>query len=1301
MATLVLGLAGQAIGGALLPGLSLFGGALTGASLGGAIGALAGGRVDALIAGPRRIEGPRLKELHVQASTPGAPIPRLWGAMRIAGQVIWAARFKESETVGRSGGKLGPRVETVERSYSASFAVGLCEGVIGGVGRVWADGKPLDVEGVVMRVHRGAEGQAPDPAIEAIEGEAPAYRGLAYVVFEDLPLGPFGNRVPQLSFEVMRGPDADRRALRNAARGVCLIPGSGEFVYADRIVTRDLERGRTAAESMNNRTGLPDMRASLDLLEAQLPNVERVSLVVAWFGDDLRASVCRLRPGVERRIKSTRPIVWRVNGVERADAHLVSQDAGGPLYGGTPADAAVVDAIRTLKARGKKVTFYPFILMDVPPGNGLPNPYAGGAGQPPFPWRGRITCHPASGRPGSPDKTPAAAAQIAAFFGTAAPSNFAVAGEDVTWTGGEDWGLRRMILHYAHLCAAAGGVDAFLIGTEMRGLTWVRSAVGVYPAVQAFRSLAAAVRGILGPATKISYAADWSEYFGHQPADGSGDVAFHLDPLWADPNVDAVAIDNYLPLSDWRDGEAHLDAAVARGPHDPAYLEGNVEGGELYDWYYANEADRAAQARTPITDGAYGEPWVFRPKDLRGWWSSAHHDRPAGVRSASPTSWIPRSKPIWLTELGCPAVDKGSNQPNVFYDPKSAESALPYFSTGARDDLIQRRHLEATLAVWGDASRNPASPLYDGRMVDLDHVCLWCWDARPFPDFPLRTEVWRDGDLWALGHWLNGRAARAPLAEIVEEICRRAGLPDADASALDGGCDGYLVDRVMSAREALEPLMAAYGFHAAESGGIDFFRPDMQDSGKALTADDLAEPEEGESAGYALERADDATRPRAVKVAFADVASDWRPSQAEARVAAASTVRIVETSAPLALDEAQARAVAERLLHQAWTGRETARFALPPSRIALEPGDRVELRVDGAPRAFRLTRVAQAGRALIEGVRASDPPEERAATAAGSALPPPPLVFGPPLAAFLDVPGIAAGGEGDGVFAAFFAEPWPGAIDVRASTSAAAEAEQVLRETRRAVMGVTLTALPAGAPHRWQAASVDVRLYGGSVRSATAREVLDGANAMFVETAPGVWEALQFREAVLVAPETWRLSNFLRGQHGTEDAIASILEPGARLVRFERPPERIAAIAGETLGLRYGPAVKPFDDPSWDQVEIALAGRGRRPWRPAHLRASRSASGDVELRWTRRSRTSEAWTAGEPPLGEESEAYLVEILAGAAVIRRIASLEPRAAYAAADQIADWGALPAAIEARVAQVSPVFGPGFWARTVLAL
>ena len=138
-------------------------------------------------------------------------------------------------------------------------------------------------------------------------------------------------------------------------------------------------------------------------------------------------------------------------------------------------------------------------------------------------------------------------------------------------------------------------------------MTRIRGEGGRYPAVEALIRLAKECRTILGPTVKIGYAADWSEYFGHHLS--NGDVRFHLDPLWACDAVDFIGIDNYMPLSDWREGEEHLDAVWGR-VDNPDYLRSNVAGGEGFDWYYASDKDRIAQIRTPIQDVEHGEDWI-------------------------------------------------------------------------------------------------------------------------------------------------------------------------------------------------------------------------------------------------------------------------------------------------------------------------------------------------------------------------------------------------------------------------------------------------------------------------------------------------------------------------------------------------------------------------------------------------------------------------------------------------------------------------------------------------------------------
>ncbi len=546
MATILLSAAGAALGAGF--GGTVLG--LSGAVIGRAIGATLGRVIDQRLmgAGSEAIEVGRIDRFRLMGASEGSAVPQLWGRMRVAGQVIWATEFQENTR--RSGGKGAPRPRTTQYSYSVSLAVALCEGEITRVGRVWADGLEVAPTSLNLRIYNGSETQLPDPKISAVEGAgmAPAYRGIAYVVIEDLELSGFGNRVPQFTFEVVRpaqGAFADDVVdLPRAVRGVALVPGTGEYALATTAVHYSRGPGVNRSANVNSASGRTDFATSIDQLRAELPNCGSVSLVVSWFGDDLRCSVCNVQPKVEQTIYDGIGMPWRVSGLARSLAVEVPRLDDKSVYGGSPADRSVIEAIQALRSEGQDVMFYPFILMDQLPFNGLPDPASDAFDQPVLPWRGRITLAKAPGQAGSTDRTAAAEAEVAAFFGTAQPAHFSIVSGAVQYSGPVEWKYRRFVLHYAKLCAVAGGVEAFCIGSEMRGLTSIRGAGDSFPAVQALRQLAADVRGILGPLTKISYAADWTEYFGYQTG---GDVYFHLDPLWADPNIDFIGIDNSVP----------------------------------------------------------------------------------------------------------------------------------------------------------------------------------------------------------------------------------------------------------------------------------------------------------------------------------------------------------------------------------------------------------------------------------------------------------------------------------------------------------------------------------------------------------------------------------------------------------------------------------------------------------------------------------------------------------------------------------------------------------------------------------
>ncbi|WP_027485973.1 baseplate multidomain protein megatron [Allorhizobium undicola] len=1264
MATLVLQSAGAALG-------SLFG--PVGTILGRAAGALAGYAVDSALIGGTTVTGSRLSTARIGGASDGAVVPRLYGTSRLGGTLIWATRFEEEVTKERSGSKASSTT-TKTYSYYANIALALCEGPVSALRRVWADGEELDLTDVEMRFYTGTEDQPLDPLIAAKQGEdnCPAYRGLAYVVFERLPLDDYGNRIPVLQFEVMRAVGG----LEDAVRAITIIPGATEHGYATTQVTEKTGSGSSRVINRNTLVAASDWAASLDELQALCPNLESVALVVSWFGTDLRADHCAILPGVEQASRKESR-AWTVGGLTRERAYLVSQPEGSPAYGGTPCDTSVREAIADLKARGLKVFLYPFVMMDIQSGNGLPDPY-GGTEQAAYPWRGRITCHPAPGRAGTPDCTAATDAIVTAFLGSAKASDFAAIGNILIY-GGSDSGYRRMVLHYARLAALAGGVDGFIIGSELRGLTTLRNDANRFPFVDGLMTLAEDVRAVLGQASRITYGADWSEYFGYHPADGSGDVFFHLDPLWASAAIDAVGIDNYMPLADWQDGDftaAHPDGFVLAD--DRAGLQGQIVAGEGYDWYYASEADRQVRRRSAISDGLKGRHWLYRYKDLEGWWSNLHYNRFNGVEVASPTAWQPKMKPLWFTELGCAAVERAANQPNVFPDQKSSENALPYFSSGARSDAMQRRFLEAHLDWWTGGNA-PAG------MVDPAHIFLWTWDARPFPAFPYDTSLWTDGDNWRTGHWLNGRLGAGTLAEVIAAILTDHGFADFDVSAVTGDLPGYVQGDVASARSLIEPLLQAFLLDVMEVEGKLAFRSRQAVSLPAIGVEAFVDQEDQplwqESRGDLADYAGQAV------LGFADPAQDYEDASARSRQLAGSAASLISLSLPAVLDEGLALAAAEAQLRDHRLSRRGLTLSLAPSHLALQPGDVLTLNEGPAGR-FMISRLEESDGLSLE-LREVAPPVPLALSVAatGRASANRAAQGFSPLIAYMDLPRFESGDTGSFARVAGFAKPWRKMVISSSATTENYESRAVL--SRPASMGTLAGALAAGVSGRFDRANrMVVELAFGSFAAASQLSVLNGANLLAVLADNGVWELLSFTDASEIASGQWQLSGLLRGLYGTEDAMAAGASSGATVVALDGAAQSLSLSTSE-IGLTMNLIAEAAGTTLASIGPESFTGgiRAETPLSPAHLRARRLSGGDIAISFVRRGRVdADNWTASDIPLEEESESYRLEIADQAGGLRRSVTLtSPAYTYGLLAQIADFGQAPAGLTLSVRQL----------------
>ena len=718
-----------------------------------------------------------------------------------------------------------------------------------------------------------------------------------------------------------------------------------------------------------------------------------------------------------------------------------------------------------------------------------------------------------------------------------------------------------------------------------------------------------------------------------------------------------------------------------------------------FDWYYASSADRQAQIRTPISDGANLKPWVFRNKDLRNWWIWGHYNRPGGVQSATPTSWNAQSKQIRFMELGCPAIDRGANQPNVFYDPKSSESAFPYHSRGWRDDLIQRRYLEIMLKYWQTNANNPVSTDYAGRMIG--EMAVWTWDARPWPDFPYRTDVWTDGANWNFGHWLTGRLGAIPLARLVEELCALVGIDDPDVSLLygrDAMVPGFLVNNISSPRDMITLLAHAYSFDGFESEGkIKFVLRDLA-SIIDVSSDDYVVEKNSDSPLFSMTRAQETDLPGRTVIKYSEEANDFLPASVSAQRQAAAGLNVNNRELPITLRQEQAQRMVDRMLFEAWEAREIGEIGLPISFLRLDPGDGVRISLGGRLANLRLSRIESGQYLQAETVR-FDPSVYNAAPAPQRTKTLPQVKnYGRSTLEFMDIPLISGTESLHGPRLAAWQLPWPGAVNLFRKSGSGYSLDTAIEAASD--IGELAADLYSGITSLWDYGNdIYVQLYQGTLETKDKLDVFAGANALAIQNTSGGWEIVQFLSATLLGPGKYKLSTLLRGQLGSEAQMRDPVSQGARVVVLDisLQPQMDLAIGARNLPItyRYGPGVEVYSHKTYTQKTKSFKAVALKPYSPIHLRGVKDHPiGDITLSWIRRTRIGgDSWEGTTIPLGEDVERYDLEILNGAAVIRTISELTaPTYIYKAADQVVDFGSLPASFKARIYQISGAYGRG---------
>ena len=506
----------------------------------------------------------KINNLKIQTSVYGKMIPILYGTMRIAGNIIWMDEIKittnKEITVINKPNKNSNSQSSIEYQYHTSLAIAICKGYVKKISKIWASTQLLNLSTLKYRFYPGTEDQEPDPLILKLMGNAPAYRGLSYIVIEDFPLTDYKNHIPNFTFEVTAHPIqyTNQEHITQKIKSINIIPGSGEFAYdttiqmkisRQKIGNQYIPYGEAQKINSHNNNNKADALISLDQLQETLPNIKWVSVVINWYADSLNIKSCNIYPAVEFINATTTPDNWNVAGINRETARQIFRDIDNTIeYGGTINDQSLIRYINELKTRGYKVLLCPILLIDTKD----------------KPWRGNLT------------------------------GNF----EDISTFFNNQY--NPFIKHYSNL--TKGTIDALIIGSQLIGLTRITNNYNEYPAVEELIKLAKYVKNQVGNNTIVTYAADWREYHSYNGY-------YNMDKLWASEDIDVIGIDAYFPLTDTPQPiNGFTEQDIINGWHS----------GEGYDYFYKNPETKQGKILYTKDNNQYS--W----KNIEKWWSQHH-----------------------------------------------------------------------------------------------------------------------------------------------------------------------------------------------------------------------------------------------------------------------------------------------------------------------------------------------------------------------------------------------------------------------------------------------------------------------------------------------------------------------------------------------------------------------------------------------------------------------------------------------------------------------------------------------------
>lgn len=565
--------------------------------------------------------------------------------------------------------------------------------------------------------------------------------------------------------------------------------------------------------------------------------------------------------------------------------------------------------------------------------------------------------------------------------------------------------------------------------------------------------------------------------------------------------------------------------------------------------------------------------------------------------------------------------------------------------------------------------------------------------------------------------FLEADAEPVSVGGVVLDICVACGIShnDVSTSSLRGkSMEGFKISNQTQGNGAIQPLALAFAFDMSDQGGSLRFVSRGRGSRGRILSDDYG----GHSANddppekIRFDRTEDIALPLAASLTFIDAERNFQPNTARSQRYIGASSNDLTAEVAVVLDPTAAQGVCDRLLWEPWVSRRSVNLTLTDRFITLRPGDIWTLDSPDPMTNFKVTRVTRSFSGLLETEWRADDQTLYEFTAVGQGATIPDNVVrlpGETLLLLLDLPLLASPDDPYGFYwaAAGSGNGWRGA-DIQRSVDGGVTFTTMSPTRQETTVGTVATALPDGPVTGYDTThTITVTLHRTDMEleSVSDDEIDAGFNAFYLGGANSAQgEILQFRDAELVAPGVYDLTNLVRGLRGTE-WTAGLHGANENFVLLSQSTIGRSAFGAVDIGLaRVYKGVSVLTDAAdAADVNFTNTGVGLRPFAPNHLADDRVITpADIVFTWDRRARGGGdlRGNGSSLPYLDGPDAYRVNIMnaAGTVVVRTIDVTAPTATYTAAQQATDFpGGLPVDLIWRVAQASNIYAPGFspWA------